>query len=515
MTSSNDKSTLARNTVWSVVGYGVQFVTPVILIPYTVSRVSYAVYGVWVTLFTLATWVSYFDIGLWGSLTRDVAERQARQDREGLRVLWATWFTFDVLVGLALVLAAALLGPWIVRRYAPGLDPSVAAQVFVGLAAQFVLTPMLRHLMYTLNGLQRLDLTNLMAIIVTPLWVAGQLAFLESGWGLRGLMLNGLIFAVLQIGILIAMIRRQGYPTAFSPLLFSGSELRRLVGFGWKLQAGQFLNQAFRNDRLLLSQVQADAARITVYQLGAGIMDRLASAVAVLSSGILSAVSDLAARGDLERVRLIFLRGTKYHALAGVGLLGFAALFGRELMMFWMGRSLEESVVVLRIMTLGGIATCIGSCGQSVAMALGRPGWSAVSSAAGLAATVFLYMSLGRGYDSVFVGLAASVSVGLALIQVVFMIGLRGFLEFRWREYVGNALLKPAVLAVPLAGVYAAWSVLAPHLPPVETRLSAFLVLAPAFLLSTALGWVMARAFGVVDAYDLDVLKSPGRRASA
>jgi hypothetical protein len=148
-----------------------------------------------------------------------------------------------------------------------------------------------------------------------------------------------------------------------------------------------------------------------------------------------------------------------------------------------------------------------------VAVALGRPGWTAVSSAVGLAATVFLYMTVGRRYD--YVGLASSVSCGLALIQIVFMIGLRGFLVFRWREYVGNALFKPAVLAVPLAGVYAGWRALAPHLPPVSGRAGAFLVLAPAFLVSVAIGWAVTRALRIVDDYDVEVLKSPGRRAQA
>jgi O-antigen/teichoic acid export membrane protein len=513
VTASLEKSTLARNTVWSALGYGVQFVTPVVMIPYTLSKVSDASYGGWVALYTLATWVSYYDLGLWGSLTRDVAERQARQDRDGLRGIWATWFAFDVLVGIGLILAAVLLGPEILRRAEVRLDPGLALQLFVGLTAQFVLTPMHRHLTYTIHGLQRLDLTNGIAILATPLWAAAQVAFLELGWGLKGLMINGLLFMVLQILVLIVLIRRLGYPISFRPRHVSSAELRRMIGFGWKLQAGTLVNQAFRSDRLVLNKMQANAAMVTVYQLGAGIMITLAGAVSVLSSGILSAVSDLAARGDRERVKLVFLRGTKYHALAGVGLLGFAALFGRELMVFWMGRTLDESVVVLRIMALGGIATCIGSCGQSVGIALGRPGWAAVSSVAGLAATVFLYMTVGRGYD--YVGLAASVSMGLALIQVVFMIGLRGFLEFRWREYVGNALLKPAVLAVPLAGVYAGWSALAPHLPPVETRLRAFLVLAPAFLVTAALGWAMARIFRVVDDYDLGVLKSPGQRPPA
>ncbi|MBI3856857.1 MAG: hypothetical protein HY293_14305 [Planctomycetes bacterium] len=513
MTGAAAKSLLARNTVWSVVGYAVQFITPVILVPYTVSRVSFEQYGVWVTLYTLAGWFVYYDLGVWGSLVRDVADRQARGDREGLRTLWATWFTFDLAVGAVLIGVAAALAPELVRRFAPRVDPSASIPLFVGLTGASMLAVLMRHLGNTLQGLQRLDLTNLLTLVITPLWVVGQVAFLELGWGLRGLMVNGLAFALIQIVILMIFIARQGYPMTFSPARFSGTELRRLVAFGWKLQAGLFFNQAFRNDRLVMSRQSASDAMIAIYQFGAGVMDRLSGAVTVLSSGVLATASDLVARGDFERVRVIFLRGTKYHALAAVGLLGFAALFGRELMVLWMGRPLPDSVTVLRIMALGGIATAIGSCGQSVAVALGRPGWTAFSSGLGLAATVILYMTVGRRYD--YVGLAACVSSGLALIQIVFMIGLRGFLEFRWREYVGNALLKPAVLAVPLAGVYAGWRALAAHLPPADSRLRAFLVLAPCFLAAAALGWAMARAFRVVDDYDLDVLKSPGRRASA
>jgi O-antigen/teichoic acid export membrane protein len=514
VTRADAKSVLARNTVWSVVGYGVQFAIPIVLIPYIVSRVTEEVYGgVWVTLFTLAAWLSYFDLGLWGALTREVADRWARGDEEGLRRLWATWFYWDAIVGAALVAVAGTAGPRIIRQFLHTPDPAEATAIFVGLAVTFVLTPPMRHLTCTLSGLQRLDLTNLMTIVITPLWAIGQVVALECGWGLRGLMLNGVLFAVVQVVVLLVLVGLQRYPMEFSIRRFSSAEFRGLLGFGWKLQVGNFVNQAFRNDRLVVSQIQASGAWVATYQFGAGIMDRLAGAVAVMSTGILPAVSDLVARGDLERIRVVFLRGTKYHALAAVGLLGFAALFGNELMVFWMGKPLPDSVRVLRIMAAGGIATAIGSCGQSVAVALGRPGWTAVSSVLGLASTVILYMTLGRRYDVI--GLATSVSSGLALIQIVFMIGLRRFLDFRWREYVGNAVLKPAVLAAPLVGVYAGWSALASHFPPADTRGRAFLVLAPAFLLSTAAGWAAARVARAVDDYDLDVLKSSGRRASA
>jgi O-antigen/teichoic acid export membrane protein len=326
-------------------------------------------------------------------------------------------------------------------------------------------------------------------------------------------MINGLLFSGVQVIALLALIGLQGYPMSFSPAGFSRAECLRLLSFGWKTQATLGIAQAFRSDRVVMGRIQADGVVIASYQFGAGIMDRLSAGIIVMSSGVLSAVSDLAARGDLDRVRIVFLRGTKYHALAAFGLLGFAALFGRELLVFWLGQPQPDAVVVLRIMAVGAMATAIGSCGQSVAVALGRPGWTTLSGSAGLGATVFLYTILGRRYD--YVGLAASVSAGLALTQVVFMCGLRRFLEFRWREYVGNALIKPAVLAVPLAGVYAGWGAIAPYCPSPDTRIRAFLVLTPAFLLTVALSWALARLLRVVDDVDLEVLKSSSRRSNA
>jgi hypothetical protein len=95
------------------------------------------------------------------------------------------------------------------------------------------------------------------------------------------------------------------------------------------------------------------------------------------------------------------------------------------------------------------------------------------------------------------------------------MIGFRRLVEFRWREMVGNALLKPLAAALPAVAVFAGWRCAAPHLPPVHDRLSAFILLSSAFALSSALSWLLARATGALDAYDVDVLKSLGRRSAA
>src|SRR5262245_21139305 len=170
MSGASSKAVLARNTLWSVVGYAVQFVTPIVLIPYTIGRVNFDQYGIWVTLYTLAGWFGFYDLGIWGRVVRTVAERQAQGDRGGLGTRWATCFTFDLVFGAALVLGAAAIGPQVLRWFAPRADPSVGVPIFVGLAAQTMMAVVIRHLINTLQGLQRLDLTNLMAVGITPLW---------------------------------------------------------------------------------------------------------------------------------------------------------------------------------------------------------------------------------------------------------------------------------------------------------------------------------------------------------
>jgi len=76
VTEPSAKSVLTRNTIWSLAGYAMQFLIPIVLVPYIVKRVTVDVYGgVWVTLFTVSTWLSFFDLGLWGGLTREVADR--------------------------------------------------------------------------------------------------------------------------------------------------------------------------------------------------------------------------------------------------------------------------------------------------------------------------------------------------------------------------------------------------------------------------------------------------------
>jgi O-antigen/teichoic acid export membrane protein len=501
MAEPSAKSLLTRNTAFSVAGYLFGILLPFLTTPYSVSKLGTADWGVWVVLSAVGGWLAHVDFGLWAGLGRETAACQARGDREGIARLVGTWLVYDVLAAALLLGAAAAVARWIpYDRTLWLLTAAVAALVL----------PM-RHVIQTLYGLQRHDLVNLVAVVVGPLSFAGLVAFLESGRGLIGVALNTGLIALIQFGVYLALLARLGVP--LRPGLCSATVWRRLVGFGWKLEAFEGVHQAYRSDRLLLKSLGMPEAGVAVYSFGAGIADRLAALVGLLSSAVLPAATKLQEQGDRERLGILFQRGVKYHALAAAGLLAFAAAFADPILVFWLGRPYPESAVIVRWMTIGAYASAAVSCAHAMGAALGRPGLSLGSALAGLAVALLLYSAGGYRYHGP--GLAACVSLGIAAGQVAFMIGFRGSLEFRWREFVGNVLLKPLAAAAPAVAAWAAWRALAPHLPAPDGRGPAFALLAAAFVPAAAAAWGLCRLIRVLDAYDVDVLKSLLRRRPA
>ncbi len=499
-----DKKSLARNTAYSVAGFVVSFLLPIVVTPYCVAKVSMELYGVWVVLQGVVLWLSRFDLGIGQGLAMEVAGRRARGDAEGLKTLGASWFWFDLGVGALLVVGVGLGARTLLRSMVPSGHP--AYFVICAIGAQAAFTPLLRHLNATLAGLQRLDQVNLVSIVITPLSVAGLVLALESGFGLAGMAFNGVLFAALQVVILAALLEKQGADPGGSPRRFRWKELAGLIRRGWMIEVNQWLHVIFRSDRLLLIARGAMPSEVAHYQFGSAVVERLGGFLGVLSSGVLPAAADLEARGDRDRLHLLLMRGTKYHALAAFGILGFAALFGRELLVLWMGESIPGAESVLRIIALSSGVLAVGSAAHGIGLAKGRSGLLLGSTAGGLGAALLLYMGMGHRYDVR--GLAGSVTAGLVLSQIVFMMGLHGTLKFSWREYLGNALLRPLVVGVSPVLVWGAWRLAAIRPEFVDTRLEAAALLVPSFLLSCILCWVLARAAKVIDGYDLGVIKS-------
>ena len=106
--------TLARNTIWNLIGQGVPMVVAVFTIPLLVKGLGTDRFGILTLAWIVIGYFSLFDLGMGRALTKHVAEQLgAGQEQNIPAVIW-TALSLMLFLGLAGALVLGVLTPWLV-----------------------------------------------------------------------------------------------------------------------------------------------------------------------------------------------------------------------------------------------------------------------------------------------------------------------------------------------------------------------------------------------------------------
>ncbi|MDE6581812.1 MAG: MATE family efflux transporter, partial [Duncaniella sp.] len=94
---------LKKNIIGSVLLKGMSIVVTLALVPLTIDYVNAEQYGIWLTLSSLMTWLTFFDIGLAMGLRNRFAEAKARGETERARQYISTAYAAIAVMALILV----------------------------------------------------------------------------------------------------------------------------------------------------------------------------------------------------------------------------------------------------------------------------------------------------------------------------------------------------------------------------------------------------------------------------
>src|SRR5204863_247756 len=96
---------IKKNLLLSFLFKGMNIVIGLALVPLTIDFVSPTQYGIWLTLSSIFTWVSFFDIGLGNGLRNKFAEALAHNKPKLARIYVSTTYAvLSVIIGAALIL---------------------------------------------------------------------------------------------------------------------------------------------------------------------------------------------------------------------------------------------------------------------------------------------------------------------------------------------------------------------------------------------------------------------------
>jgi len=233
---------------------------------------------------------------------------------------------------------------------------------------------------------------------------------------------------------------------------FSAKSLRRLLGYGSRVWAGNMLYYGQENiDNLVVGRVLG-ATPLGYYSLAF----RLANVPRWFFSGVVGSVmfpSFSSGREQPSVLRSMYLRVCSYAILIALGLGSGMALVAREFVAVVYGGKWLPAVPALRILAIAAGVYCVSQVAGPVLLALGRPGLQTAlltgSSGVLLAGAL---VGVRWGLAGVAASVLAAVSVALVLGQY-FVIRQ---LDLEMADY-GRAVAPPLAAIAVMSGAVWAW----------------------------------------------------------
>lgn len=345
---------LLRNTAFNAIGRVWLIGTNLLLTPLILSYLGQDRFAIWVLFLSLVYFFVLADLGLSPALVKYFAEYRPKEQTNAINETLTTVLMFCAgPVGILLLAVAPAVG-WVTSVLAVpnDLTAEAVATFQLGLVVLYLVN-LVSLVDGVLKGFQRMDLTNLVSIVVSVPNLLGSYLVLRQGWGLPGLALVAAGVYLVQFVLLSLLVKRE-YPKArFLHGGFSRTTLGTLLRYGVRLQLARIAELVtYHADKLLLGSL-VPIRYVTFYDLGSKVAAFPRDIPYIMLMAAFPAASELASLADHRRLWVLYERGTKYLLLLTVPLLAVTCLTAHLILQVWLGYVLRDVYLAVVLLALG------------------------------------------------------------------------------------------------------------------------------------------------------------------
>jgi len=462
---------LVYNTFFNVATLVSHAVIAFLLIRFFLGRLGQDRYGVWLLIGgSIFKYAPLLSLGLSSSINRYIPVYLARNDDEGARRVISTSLFFFVALAVVLIIISLVVyrnvGSWF------AIEPELvrtAGRLVLVVGFCFAFAMPLQPSTAILSGLQRYDITNLLALAVLFLRTVLVVTLLLHGYGLLAM---GLVFGLSEIILraLHGIFVRKLLPRASLSLgRIDLRLLREMLAYGINTFLYAMGAMIIYNASILVIGIFMSTAHVSQFTVAAAGVFLLSQLLQAFTAAIKPAVSDLDARNDHLRVKEITFLTQKYSLLLLFPSGCFLVMMGREFLQTWVGNqfkdpaAISEMAVVLTILTVGHCLMLAQHSNFLVLVGRGQHKIFGVLTALMALLCVSASVVSVKVFDWGLLGIAWSNFLPMVLISgVILPIYFNRKMRISWLENLRD-VWRPALLgSLPSAICIALWEYLAP-----------------------------------------------------
>ena len=446
----------ARNISMDYCALGLEMVVGVVMLPFNAAHLGQSAYGLWVLAASITAYFSLLDLGYGIAQVKFAAQYRARRDQHGLNEIASTLFFFFTLVALAAMAVGALLAFNLESLF--NVTPGQAAtgrKVMLIITAYVAISFPLSVFGGVVNGFQRHFMNGTVAIVTTLTVALVNVAVLMAGYGLVELVAaTTSVRALAYVGYRLNAYR--AYPgLRIRPSLVKLSRLREVTGFSAFILLIDVANKVnYSTDTIVIGAALGTVA-VAIWAVAARLVTTAQNLTTQLSGSLFPIIVDLATLGDVERLRRLFVQGTRITLAMVLPLAVGLVMLGGPLVQAWVGSSFQGSVPIIYALAVALVARVGTSSASMLLKGAGRHRLVAGVNLTMALANLVLSIVLVRWIGLMGVALGTVIPVTLGAVAMIFPAACR-----RVEMPLGKALAAaawPALWPVlPMAALLAA-----------------------------------------------------------
>jgi O-antigen/teichoic acid export membrane protein len=423
------------------------------LTPYLVRRLGDGPYGVWAFVESILAYFTLFDLGIAACAVRFVARFHATGNRDDLNRLVSTCLALFLGLGLLLFAVGAGLLPLLLGSLESAGVPHEEVIAFALLmVGNLAVTLPLSLFPSILDGLERFALKSAVRIAVLAVRTIGTILVLEQRPSLLSL---GVLFTacnLIEHAVLAGLSMRALPDLRFGRRFVDRATLKRVKGYSLDAFLAMVAGRACVQSGAIIAGAFLGAAPVTYFALASRLVEFAKALLRTATNTLTPAVSSLEAAGDVDAIRRMFLRGTRWVLYLILPVHLGLIVFGRPFLTTWLGGPEYADHCYPALVILSATLSLVVA--QSVASRI-LYGTARLRTFARMAlgeAVVNVGLSLALAPRLGLVGIAVGVAVpNLGMCLWVIAHTARG-LGVSAANYLADGCLRPlAVATVPLA----------------------------------------------------------------